>query len=105
MAKIPEHIRRGRQFKTTPDITFPPIGKISAPNFKERLLSRFFVRLHMTLMLGAVMISGIGANKLLLDSVYRRACVGHWIRLGGAILLPGGDKSGGGFLSLPIEQA
>lgn len=50
-----------------PDATFPPIKKISATNFKHILSSRFFVKLHMTLMLGAVMISGVGASKLLLE--------------------------------------
>jgi hypothetical protein len=67
LAKIPEHIRRRRRFKPTPANTIPPIEKITAPNFKQRLLSRFFVRFHMTLMLGAVTISGVGASKLLLE--------------------------------------
>ncbi|HEV2666125.1 MAG TPA: hypothetical protein VG324_14500 [Blastocatellia bacterium] len=67
MAKIPEHIRRRRRLRSRPAITVPPIEKITEPKFKQRLLSRFFVRFHMTLMLGAVTISGVGASKLLLE--------------------------------------
>lgn len=67
MAKIPEHISRKREFKPAPAVTIPPIEKITAPKFKQRLLSLFFVRFHMTLMLGAVAISGVGASKLLLE--------------------------------------
>lgn len=67
MAKIPEHIRRRRRFKPTQTGSIPLVEKITEPKFKQRLLSRFFVRFHMTLMLGAVTISGIGASKLLLE--------------------------------------
>jgi hypothetical protein len=67
LAKIPEHIRRRKRFKSTPAVNIPPIEKITAPKFKQRLLSRFFVRFHMTLMMGAVTISGVGASKLLLE--------------------------------------
>lgn len=67
MAKIPEHIRRRKRFKPMPTVSIPSIEKITAPKFKQRLLSRFFVRFHMTLMLGAVTISGVGASKLLLE--------------------------------------
>lgn len=67
LAKIPEHIRRRRRFNPTPTVSFPPVDKITEPKFKQRLLSRFFVRFHMTLMLGAMMISGVSASKLLLE--------------------------------------
>jgi hypothetical protein len=67
LAKIPEHVRRRKRFKSTPAVTIPPIEKISERKFKQRLLSRFFVRFHMTLMMSAVAISGVGASKLLLE--------------------------------------
>ncbi len=67
MAIIPEDIRHRRQFNPTPVITIPRIEKITAPKFKQRLLSRFYVRLHMTLMLCAVILSGVSASKLLLE--------------------------------------
>jgi hypothetical protein len=67
LAKIPEHIRRRRRFKPRPVVTIPPVEKITAPKFKQRLLSQYFVRFHMTLMLCAVAISGVGASKLLLE--------------------------------------
>ena len=67
MAKIPERMSRRRRLKYAPAVTLPPIEKISEPKFKQRLLSRFFVRFHMTLMLGGVTISGVGASKLLLE--------------------------------------
>lgn len=40
--------------------------KLTEPKFKQRLLSRYFVRLHMVLILGAVGISGVASSKLLL---------------------------------------
>lgn len=67
MAIIPEDIRHRRPFNPTQVITIPANEKITSPKFKQRLLSRFYVRLHMTLMLGAMILSGVGASKLLLE--------------------------------------
>lgn len=40
--------------------------KLTMPKFRQRLLTRYFVRLHMTLILGAVVLSGVITSKLLL---------------------------------------
>ncbi|MGE0102091.1 MAG: hypothetical protein AB7H86_06950 [Blastocatellales bacterium] len=40
--------------------------KLTMPKFRQRLLARYFVRLHMTLILGAVVLSGVITSKLLL---------------------------------------
>lgn len=67
MAKIPEHVKNQKRFKPKPATIVPLVEKITAPKFKQRLSSRFFVRLHMTLMLGGVIMSGGGVGKLLLE--------------------------------------
>jgi len=41
-------------------------NRINEPKFKHRLLASFFVRFHMTLILGAVCVSGIITSKMLL---------------------------------------
>lgn len=40
---------------------------ITEPKFKHRLLANFFVRFHMTLILGAICLSGVTISKLLLE--------------------------------------
>lgn len=41
--------------------------RITEPKFKHRLLAAFFVRFHMTLILGAVCLSGVITSKMLLS--------------------------------------
>ncbi len=65
MAKIHEHMKRRRRLNAPLIIT--PTQKFSEPSFKERILSQFYLRIHMMLILLAVIISGVISNKVLLE--------------------------------------
>lgn len=65
--------------------------KLTEPKFKRRLLATFFVRFHMTLILGAVGISGVAISKTLLvvgvSSMWARYFIAVIVAYAGFFLL------------------
>ncbi|MGE0129803.1 MAG: hypothetical protein AB7U82_17110 [Blastocatellales bacterium] len=67
MAKIHEHLRKHGRPAPHPAGMVEQAPGVSEPVFKGRLRAHFFVRLHMLLIFGAVILSGVSVSKLLLE--------------------------------------
>lgn len=82
MAKIHEHL--GNRKRVTPHSTgeVDQTPEISEPVFKGRLRAHFFVRFHMLLIFGLMILSGVSASKLLLEFGVRSMPIRYAIAVG-----------------------